>query len=318
MKNARVLLLLMIIGSHAFAQQITPADLRYLQKTEDSLKKQSWDFIRNDTLAKRVAADSQFTRTFVRALKTKNSFYYPFDSVITVSKLYAPDSSFRIYTWQLQINENLVRQHGAIQMRTADGSFQRFPLIDKSDVTEIPSDTIAGNENWIGAVYYKIIQKEYKGHTYYTLLGFDGNTIRSDKKVMDILEFVNGKPVFGNKMFVIENANAYQKNMARFILEFKKEAAPRMSYDSDLDAIVYDELVSENNQPNKKWTLVPDGEYEGFKWINGKWVHTSDLFAGRPVQKYIAPNTIRDANGNIDPTKLKGGEEEQFVPVPKP
>ena len=313
MKPTGIFIGMLMMASVSFAQRISEADLRFLKRTEDTLKLRAENIIRGKTAADRVAADSMYTRAFVRALKTTNSFYYPFDSVINISKLYAPDSSFRVFTWQLEINDNLVRQHGAIQMRTADGSFKRFPLIDRSDVTLNPNDTIAGNEGWVGAVYYKIIQKTYKGHTYYTLLGFDGNNIRSDKKVMDILEFTDGKPVFGNKLFVIENSNTYQKNMARFIMEYKKEAAPRLSYDAEADAIVFDELVSETGDQKKKWTLVPDGEYEGFRWINGKWVHTNNLFAGKPPTKYSATETIRDAQGTIDDTKLKGAEKSERV-----
>lgn len=311
MKLTGILSLAMMVCVHASAQRIAPADWRFMQSKEDSLKKQSLKMVMSDKLADRFTADSIFTRLFVRTLKTKNSFYYPFDSVLTVSKLYAPDSSFRIFTWQLELSDNKVRQHGAIQMRTDDGSFKRFPLIDRSDVTVNINDTIAGNEGWMGAVYYKIIQKEFKGHTYYTLLGFDQNNIRTDKKVMDILEFVNGQPVFGNKLFFFENGNVYQKNMARYVMEFKKEASPRLTYDPELDAIIFDELVSETGEPNKKWTLVPDGEYEGFKWKNGMWVYTKDVFGKMPVKKYEASQTIRDAQGNIDPTKIKGGEEEK-------
>jgi hypothetical protein len=69
----------------------------------------------------RFTADSLFTKMFVRALLTRNSFYYRFDSLESISRLYSPDSSFRIFTWQVVINENIVRQHGAIQMRTGDG-----------------------------------------------------------------------------------------------------------------------------------------------------------------------------------------------------
>ena len=310
MKKTGFFFLGLLLSLQAFCQQISAPDLRLLRSKEDSLKIQAQKISEGKQLADRVSADSIFTRTFVRALKTTNSFYYPFDSLQNISKLYPPDSSFRIYTWQLVINENLTLQHGAIQMRTADGSFKRFPLIDRSDITKNPADTIAGNEAWMGAVYYKIIQKTFDGHTYYTLLGFDQNNIRSDRKIMDILEFVNGKPVFGNKLFVIENGNVYQKNMARFILEYKKEASPRLSYDPDMDAVVFDELVSESNEPNKKYTMIPDGEYEGFKWKAGKWVYTTDLFGKAPVKKYSEPQTIRDAGGNIDDSKLKGREQD--------
>ena len=89
------------------------------------------------TGADRLTADSVFTRQLVRALRVPYSFEYPFDSLFTISRMYAPDSSFRVFTWQLEVNEDLVRQHGAIQMRTTDGSLKLFPLIDKSD--EIPA-----------------------------------------------------------------------------------------------------------------------------------------------------------------------------------
>ena len=314
MKIWASLLLMFFFTSTTFAQQITNSDKLFLLKKEDSLKTVGLKIIQGRDAADRFFADSAFTRIFVRALRTKNSFNHPFDSIINISKLYAPDSSFKIFTWQLIINENTIRQHGAIQMRTADGSLKVFPLIDKSDMITNQTDSISDNNAWMGAVYYKIIQKEYKGETFYTLLGFDENNIKSDKKIMDVLQFVNGKPVFGSQLFVMENGNQYQKQMARYILEYKKEAAARLTFDEDLGAIVFDELTSESNTPNKKWTLVPDGEYNGFVWKNGKWVLTSNLFAGAPPKKYTAEKTIRDAKGTIDDSKMKGGEPEIKVP----
>ncbi len=44
-----------------------------------------------------------------------------------------------------------------------------------------------------------------------------------------------------------------------------------MNYDKDLDMIIYDHLVSESNEPGNAYTMVPDGDYQGFKWQNGKW-----------------------------------------------
>lgn len=286
------------------AQRVSSVDYKFLQKKEDSLKKIGLQIVQGRTSAERFVADSAFTRMFVRALVTKNSFYFPFDSIINISKIYAPDSSFRIYTWQLMINENTVRQHGAIQMSTVDGKFKPFVLSDKSDITLNMADTIGDNLGWVGAVYYKIILKKYNGHNYYTLFGFDENNIKADKKIMDILEFVNGKPVFGNKLFVMEKGSNYPKNPARFIMEFKKESSPRLTYDAEIDAVVFDEMVSESNTPQKKWTLVADGEYEGFKWREGKWIHLKDIFGGVIPKKYDAPKLLRDAKGNLlEPAK---------------
>ncbi|MEQ1554329.1 MAG: hypothetical protein ABL929_09135 [Ferruginibacter sp.] len=298
MKNYFTIICSLLFTLQINAQQISKTDTKFLQKKEDSLKNVGLKIIQGINASDRFFADSAFTRILVRALKTKNSFYYPFDSIINVSKLYAPDSSFRIFTWQLLINENTIRQHGAIQMRTTDGSFKPFVLIDKSDVTKNAHDTIGDNLGWMGAVYYKIIVKKNDGRTFYTLLGFDENNIKSDKKVMDILEFVNGKPVFGNKLFVMEKNSTYPKNAARFIMEFKKEASAKLSYDEAMDAIVFDELVSETNTPNKKWTLIADGEYEGFKWKDGKWIHSSAIFGTKTPIKISVPKPLKDEKGN--------------------
>ena len=307
-------LLLFFVTSTLVAQSITTSDKIFLLKKEDSLKTIGLKIVQGRDAADRFFADSVFTRIFVRALKTRNSFNYAFDSIVNISKLYAPDSSYKIFTWQMLINENTIRQHGAIQMKTADGSLKVFPLIDKSDIISNQNDSISDNNAWMGAVYYKIIQKEYKGKTFYTLLGFDENNIKSDKKIMDILQFVDGKPVFGNKLFVMENSEKSQNQMARYILEYKKEAAARLTFDEDLGAVVFDELTSESNTPNKKWTLIPDGEYNGFVWKDGKWVLTTNLFSGAAPKKYTAEKTIRDAKGTIDDSKMKGGESQIKIP----
>jgi hypothetical protein len=300
MKSFSVIVLLFVITFHCSAQEISSSDLLFLQQKEDSLKGPALDIIQGRNTSDRFYADSNFTRLFIRALKTKNSFEYPFDSLVTISELYAPDSTFRIFTWQMVINENVIRQHGAIQMKTADGSLKLFPLIDKSDITQNVNDTIGNNLGWIGAIYYKIILTTYKNHNYYTLLGYDENNIRSTKKIIEVLNFVNGHPIFGGNYFSIENANTYQKSMARYIMEFKKEASPRLAFDENLNLIVMEHLISETNQPNKKWTYIPDGDYEGFKWINGKWVYLNKIFneitpqGKEPIPTPLYTNPVED------------------------
>src|SRR5215212_5811507 len=103
------LLTVLFFCTTSFSQKISLNDLKVLRKKEDSLKKISLRIIQGTTAADRFTADSQFTRMFVRALRTPGSFYYPFDSLITISKLMAPDSSFKIFTWQMMINDYVVR-----------------------------------------------------------------------------------------------------------------------------------------------------------------------------------------------------------------
>jgi hypothetical protein len=37
--------------------------------------------------------------------------------------------------------------------------------------------------------------------------------------------------------------------------------------------IIFAHLTSESADPKEKYTLVPYGSFEGFRWINGKWMH---------------------------------------------
>ena len=317
MKKLLGLLLISFICQLSFAQGITKTDLKFLQQKEDSLKSYSYKIIQGINSDDRFLADSIFTRMMVRALKTTNSFHYPFDSLETVSRLYSPDSAFRIFTWQLVINENVIRQHGAIQMKTYDGSLKLYPLIDKSDVTINLADTIGNNFGWIGAIYYKIIQKKSANQNYYTLLGYDENNIRSNRKIIEVLNFVSGEPTFGGRFFSYEEDTAFKKTQSRYVMEYKKEAGPRLTYDKDLDMIIVEHLVSESGEPKKKWTLIGDGDYEGFKWKAGKWIHVEKVFNYvTPQGQEPVPNPIRNEDGNIDEKKLKGAEIEETEKKP--
>lgn len=321
MNKFSCLLTALLLGNGCFAQNLSKHDISLLNKKEDSIREQSVKIIQGINAADRLTADSIFTRMLVRALVTKHSFIYPFESLQTVSILYPPDSTFRIFTWQLVINENVIRQHGAIQMKTPDGSLKLFPLIDKSDVTTNVADTIGNNYGWIGAIYYKIIQKSTLNQNYYTLLGFDENNIRSSRKMIEVLKFQNGEPIFGGRYFNYNPDSTSKTPTSRFILEYKKEAGPRLTYDKDMDLIVVEHLISESNEPKKKWTLIGDGDYEGFKWENGKWIHINKVFMQvTPDGKPPVPNPLPDNHGIFEqaPTNNNQLQESKNNPEPKP
>jgi hypothetical protein len=263
------------------AQVLSSGELKEFARREDSLKKYAYNIVFAERPEQRLRADSFFIRMLVRTLREKNSFWYPLDSLQTISRLYAPDSSFRIFTWQLKKDEYFYLQRGAIQMRTEDGSLKLFPLHDFSMFTPKPVDSVRTAKNWIGAIYYRILQKTYQGKKIYTLLGFDDYSISSNKKWMEVLTFdSNGEPLFGGPYFSFQNDTAKIANRfpLRFNIEYKKEASTTFNYDSELDMIVYDELIPEGDEPQKKDTYVPDGEFEGFKWKDGKWVHVQKVF----------------------------------------
>jgi len=303
------------------AQKITGTEKKALEKKEDSLKIFAQQMINGRSAEERFAADSQFTKTFVRALQIKNSFYYPFDSLVSIAKVVPADSSFKIFTWQLVIGPEVIRQHGAIQMKTADGSLKLFPLIDKTDLINNIDDTITSNRAWIGALYYKVIQEKSFGKNVYTLLGFDDNNLNSDRKFIEILTFKNDEPVFGGPYFSFPDNSVKKEAIARYVMEYKKNAGPRLTYDNEMNIIIYEHLISETGEPQKKYTYIPDGDYEGLKWKDGKWVYIQKVFNQMtPEGHEPVPNPILDQKGNIDESKLSNRlpeDQEDSIDVGK-
>ena len=325
-RSLRLLLLsgiFMMLTFASYSQRgLSPADIRQLEKKEDSLKLLSRAMVFGKNAAERFRADSNFVRILVRALKTPNSFYYPLDSV-AVSKLYSPDSAFRIFTWQLMKDEYVYFQKGAIQMKTADGSLKLFPLFDASMFSAKPADSVRTRENWVGAIYYKIILKTFNNKKYYTLLGFDDFSPSSNKKWMEVLTFNDrGEPVFGGPFITYKQDSALKPVVIpRFSIQYKKEAKTFFNYDPELDLIVFDHLISETNETDRRETFIPDGDFEGFKWQGGKWVHQEKVFNFQLKDgAFPMEEKLYDDDGNANEERLQKSTDknlEKKNPPPK-
>ncbi|HEX6334775.1 MAG TPA: hypothetical protein VFZ78_11150 [Flavisolibacter sp.] len=302
-----VLFFLVAVAFQAQAQKISKTDMAALQRKEDTLIRLAKNIFLDSMSAGRMRSDSQFVKTLVRGLQIRNSFYYPFDSVKGISALYAPDSAFRIFTWQIDFDGYYIRQRGAIQFPTADGALKLVPLRDYSEFTDLATDSVRNKDNWIGAVYYSMIVKNHNGKKYYTLFGFDGNSPQSNKKWIEVLSFdQRNMPVFGNAVFSFEKDSVKRKDQRRYFIEYKKEASTTVNYDEELDMILIDHLISESDEPENAWTLVPDGDYEGFKWVNGKWLHVDKVFDFKLEDgQFPMPKPYHDTDPKTDKSKKK-------------
>ena len=302
----------------ASAQKISPTDWRLLKGKEDSLKKLAKNLIVDSLTEGRMRNDSLFIRTLVRTLQVKNSFYYPFDSLLGIAKVYAPDSTFRILSWTLNFDDYYSRQRGAIQMKTADGSLKLIPLRDFSEFTAKPLDSVRTKDNWIGAVYYNIIKTEYNNKPYYTLFGFKDHGVRSNMKYIEVMNFDDrNMPQFGSTVFSFEKDSVKRASQHRFAIEYKKEASTFVNYDEDLKMIIVDHLISETDEPDKPYTFVPDGDQEAFVWKGGKWLHIDKPFTFKLEDGQAPmPDAIRDEKGNNNELKLQEQSEKNRGKLP--
>lgn len=264
-------------GLQAQRVRISPANETVMRSQQDSLQLLANAILRGKDEAARQQANDRFIPKLVESLKTPYSFDFKFDSLVTISIQYPADSAFRIFSWGLENETGFYRHYGAIQMRTEEGELKLFPLFDNSDYMN-NTDTITNHKNWYGCLYYKVLHRRYFNQNYYTLFGWDPNNVRSQKKLLEMLTFKDGEPVFGGPFFSFVEDTIPKKTRNRFILEYKKDATISLSYNPEMDMIVYDHLISETDQPGKPSTYVPDLDYEGFKWKAGKWVHIEKVF----------------------------------------
>jgi hypothetical protein len=244
---------------------------------EDTLGYLSFLIVNDSIEENRFAAVQKFIPTLVKALKTKNSFDYPFDRLKSISIQYPEDRSFRIFTWQLYVDENDYRYYGAIQMNS--GELKLIPLIDRSaDVINIEHQVLTPDQ-WYGAVYYNIKEFDTSEGKKYLLFGYDGYTFFTKRKLVDVLSFDNGKATFGAPVFVSEDPDNAFLPKNRLALTYSAEATIKTNYDVHLDLIVFDHLIETTSSIASQGPVkLPDGSYEGYKLKDGRWTYVAKVF----------------------------------------
>lgn len=264
-KFRSVLLLLLVLLKFFGYSQVLSANQLKLKSYEDSLKILGSTVINNENDLERKNANYQFIRTFVSALKTPGSYHYKFDSVKTVSLIYAPDNQFRIFTWNVMNEDGSYRYYGTIQLNTT-GALKMFPLTDFTPFIKNPEDSTFTAQKWLGAQYYKII-KTGSENPYYVLLGWKGNTVKTTKKVIEVLSFKNNAPVFGLPVFE-ENS----KTRKRIVFEYSRQASMLLHYVPSKDLIVFDHLAPRDSKIKADFSFYgPDLTYDGYQLKNGRW-----------------------------------------------
>jgi len=263
--------------AHAQESDITREDMQLLQALENDLVLATDSMYHSPIDDMHVVYCEHFVKLLVRALKVPNSYNYPFTKLQEKINIITPeDKSFRIFNWNIATSEYNLRYYGAIQMPSA--MLKLYPLVDYStEMTKGVQDSILTGSKWFGCIYYNVIKHEVNGEPVYTLFGLNSGNVLSNRKVLEPLRFTPEGPVFGAPIFNMR-LEPGQTRVNRFVLEYKKDAQASLNWDKELNAIFFDRLVSSMNDPNRRYTFVPSGQYDGFKWgSNEHWNFVEDL-----------------------------------------
>jgi hypothetical protein len=282
---------LMLAAPHVRAQNDVPKnDAEQLAKDEDTLVLMA-DSMYNALIPDmRPSYCEQFVRRLVKTLKIPNSYTYPFDKLKEkINLIYPEDKSFRMFNWVISPSEMSKRYYGAIQLPSE--KLKLYPLFDYSaEVAGNDEDTVLTGSKWYGCICYRIITHELDGKPLYTMFGMNESSPITNKKLMDPMTLTADGPVFGAQVFGIYSKKHPSEMISRFVLEYKKGVQVGLNWDDEMKAVYYDRLVSQINDPNRKYTFVPSGDYDGFKWNTDKWVLVHDLITVQPLKDGEAPS----------------------------
>ncbi|RZL38495.1 MAG: hypothetical protein EOO96_02815 [Pedobacter sp.] len=263
-----------------------------LNTLQDSLVILSEETFASKDDTERLEKNTLFVKKLISALKINNSFNFGFDSLKRISILKSPDNTFRIITWFLPNNDGTYRYYGTIQMGTQNGSLKLLPLTDNPNYVD--GNALTSNKNWIGARYYEMIPVLVNGkQPYYILLGWKGNNQKTTKKVIEVLSFDKGEPVFGKNIFETQK-NAALKN--RVLFEYNRQNTMTLRVDKNVNMIVFDHLAPYDPKMVGNFEYYgSDLSFDGYRLTWGKLALVEDIelkndpspnddFYGKPVK----------------------------------
>lgn len=207
-------------------------------------------------------------------LQLRASWDYPFDSLkaTTVSILQPQDKAFKLYTFNLVLSNGNFKNFGFVQFWYKK-ALNYVPLMDTAkkwnkELLDLELDPT----EWVGALYYKVIPFKKKGQKMYMLLGFDGNTVHSNKKIMDVLTLKKGEVKFGAPVF--KSGPEDPSAEYRVMYEFHQQAAMVLTYEEKQNIVVADRLGPSFPEANNNYYYyIPTGDYDFYKQDkNGNWV----------------------------------------------
>ena len=234
---------------------------------------------------KALEYNEDFKRLLNKTLEKNEAYNYKFDSLSKfMSTIKSKDGFFRLFNWNIQLKNQ--KQHYDCWIYFPDRSI--IKLKDTKNKSKNIEFISLEKQNWLGALYFDIIDLRKKNKIIYTLLGWDGNDMFSNKKVIETLIFKKKNlPQFGVPIFNYKDG----KTKRRVIFQYNKDSYMSLKHNliKKENYIVFDHLTP--TSPNLKdfpdW-YVTDLSFDAFKWEDSKWEFQRD-FDAKSLKSFRKP-----------------------------
>jgi hypothetical protein len=286
---------------------------------------QLMDSLRNSkTDDEKIAAHESFRARLAATLNDPSTFTYDFSFLPTLGVIDSPDGAVRIFTWNVELADASQVYGGFILHKNErrPEEHEVIELVDNSYMVEHRTEESLDASSWYGALYYKVIPVKKGSKTYYTVLGWDGNTNLSNIKLIDVIYFTANTAKLGYPLF--KNGSETKK---RIYMEHNEQAVMSLRWDEDQQQIIFDHLSPETSVLEGFYQYyVPDLTYDAYRFDDNKWTLVEDVIGvnkasgGVKVARFD-PETGEDAqvkeakNEWIDPTSSSPAVKEVHIAV---
>ena len=238
---------------------------------EDNLVNQYNAILDSEKDEDRNKAHELFYQTLKQTLELKGAFEYPFDKLMTISKLQPDDHAFRIFTWNLQNDAGSHRFYGLAQINpkeTRSKTEKIIELVNQTGVLKKTENKSFTATKWPGAVYYELIPFKKGGSTYYTVAGWRGFDTGLTQKVLDVIVIQGENVKFGYPLFKMKG-----RTQRRVVFTFSGKVSMLLFYDEKNKRFVFDHLAAQNNIVTENFRFYgPDGSYDAFLKDKKEWL----------------------------------------------
>ena len=289
---------------------------RPLPVIEKELRKMANQILNHDSTQYKMELNKQFIDRMITILGRDDSYNYKFDSIKTISRIAPKDEAFRIFTWHIvDKTTDVFRYYGLVQKKMPlDKKTKKSPILvklldDKIDNALGVEQTILNPQQWFGALYYKPRYSDYgvltykgkyemidgfggkvrkKSVNYYVLLGWNGFTLGSNYKVIDVITFdpidpskINfGAPIFHFGQVPKSRVIFKYSDNAPFNLNLAKVIEKKWFFKRKKMMIVFDHLAPPNKvNEHEFFEYGPDGTLDAFNFYDKRfWNHRKGFF----------------------------------------
>ena len=244
-----------------------------LQSQERQLVDLGKRILSYENTPERIKLNQCFDSILRKMVVSEGGFEYPFDSIRSMSVITSPDSVFKIYNWAFPQRDNY-RYFAYVHFREGN---KMVKLIDRSPFIRDYKYKELSSGNWYGVLYYDIALHQVQGQEIYTLLGWDINTPKTKKRIIEVFTLREGNLVFGRPIFDLgkkdsEKYSGIVPQDFRLVYEYVATSKMLLRFDRNKDRIIMSHLVPLNTSvPSFMSERGPDDTFDALHFRDGKW-----------------------------------------------